>query len=767
MSHELMITSAPRGLQPGSMGFCTVAMTPHLPSVLQQRLETLSSYRHVYPPMDARAKNNPVCFQHLRLQVGGKSYSVLSRIGDTGLDYTERSNKFGHHLALSPAERSSEGPAATMLHPKTFLTAWKGEPRELEPQRSLAAASIPPGVARQWKAATGDSGWAGVLAEMYLENQKDPIYVEYPAGTEVLPLFAEAVVLLPEEERWEVTFSTYFQGLPPELTCHWRGVVKDSPEAKQARSRNARIIPIQPGSSAPHGGTLAAWARTGAKPAVSEITPFLEDSDLTPLGFKSERKGSRPASGQPFELKRSNQAKASFQSKSPVSQGRSFSVMSLLLGLLLGFLLSVLVGLGLWFANRTDPSLEVARDQKLQNDEAKTKELQKELDDEKAKRAVLDKAMSTAQSNLEGQEKKAKQLETEVKGLSDKVVKFTEENKKLKDESSIALAKINELVAQAQAKDEASKTAIKPSSKEAVYYDFSKVEASTPIVLADPVFDASEWKSIKLLRSPDFLIELKDKKTENGIMFYKETTAAGASDQNIFEITGIGTNKLTASFYVDQKDETLQLLKNSIIELETTKNGSFYLTAIHPVVITGTIPYVIDKIKNESEYPSYKNPKPPFSKIHHIAILPGQQRSSVVSCLSSLLKTKGNEMRIDISTDVSDNDYYYNSVTVKPSDQKLTLYDPIVAIEIKYHGRKSSMKFETDELEAQYNKMVDASKLDKVTIKALALTLKMHGVDVLIWRMAQKPNVFAPGAANPGAPNPGIRPVTRTIDGAK
>ena len=34
MSHELVYTSAPRGLKPGSKGFCTVACTADLPESL-------------------------------------------------------------------------------------------------------------------------------------------------------------------------------------------------------------------------------------------------------------------------------------------------------------------------------------------------------------------------------------------------------------------------------------------------------------------------------------------------------------------------------------------------------------------------------------------------------------------------------------------------------------------------------------------------------------------------------------------------------------
>ena len=45
-----------------------------------------------------------------------------------------------------------------------------------------------------------------------------------------LPLLAESLALLPPDRRWTVTFSTYFNKLPPGVECQWRCVVDGSPE---------------------------------------------------------------------------------------------------------------------------------------------------------------------------------------------------------------------------------------------------------------------------------------------------------------------------------------------------------------------------------------------------------------------------------------------------------------------------------------------------------------------------------------------------------
>ena len=110
MSQELIYTSAPRGLKPGSQGFCTVVSTQGISASLAQRLEALSGYRHVFPPPDPNARLNPVLFSHLVFSVAGRRCHVLSRVCDAGLDHTQRTNKFAHHVVLDPAEARAGRP---------------------------------------------------------------------------------------------------------------------------------------------------------------------------------------------------------------------------------------------------------------------------------------------------------------------------------------------------------------------------------------------------------------------------------------------------------------------------------------------------------------------------------------------------------------------------------------------------------------------------------------------------------------------------------
>ena len=89
MSHELFYTSVPRGLKPGTKGFCTVAVTRGLPGLLADRLEALSAYRPLFPAGSPQAAQNPVSWAHWRVSISGQTYCVLSRVCFAGLAHKD------------------------------------------------------------------------------------------------------------------------------------------------------------------------------------------------------------------------------------------------------------------------------------------------------------------------------------------------------------------------------------------------------------------------------------------------------------------------------------------------------------------------------------------------------------------------------------------------------------------------------------------------------------------------------------------------------
>lgn len=307
MSYELMYTSVPKGLLPGSVGYCTVAITQGCPNVIREKLENLSSYRHVFSPFDAQAHHNPVWLQHVHIQIGGKPYSVLSSIVDAGLDYSNRTNKFAHHVAMPLGDCPMGNPAWALQQPRFLERKWEGEPRQLSVGRQPTPGGTTPAVAQAWKRKTGDAGWAGVLAEAFLKQPTVPQYVIFDLGDQLLPLFQEAIALLPKDKQWQVTFSTFYLGLSSDVQCLWRGVLRDSPEAQQAKARKQSIIDLAHAGTAPD-TPWAIFARTGepVKPAAAKaaspssapfkLAPPLEEAiEPLPLNDEDEVPTLRPA----------------------------------------------------------------------------------------------------------------------------------------------------------------------------------------------------------------------------------------------------------------------------------------------------------------------------------------------------------------------------------------------------------------------------------------------------------------------------------------
>ncbi|MDB5300681.1 MAG: hypothetical protein JWO87_2344 [Phycisphaerales bacterium] len=265
MSQELLNTSAPRGVKPGSTGFCTVGITAGMSPVVEERLTLLSGYRWLVPPGEGNADKNPVAWAHWRLGVSGRTLSVLSRVCDAGFDYSRRSNRLAHHVILDPSEQAPAGPAWLMNMPGLMRDRWTGEPQVFAAGPDIPQADSGARVCKAWESATGDAGWAGVLAEAFAQDPARVAYIVYAPGVQMLPLIDEALALLPPAVRWQVTFSTYFTDLPAGMACAWRCCVAGTHAATEAHRNAASCLVIyltRPLSAAPDGPYVRA-ARTG------------------------------------------------------------------------------------------------------------------------------------------------------------------------------------------------------------------------------------------------------------------------------------------------------------------------------------------------------------------------------------------------------------------------------------------------------------------------------------------------------------------------
>jgi len=257
---ELIVTSAPRGLQAGRSGFTTVMRTKGIHPDLASRLEAASGYRHTYPQGDPR---NPVVFSFTNIPSAAGDGWVLSRIGDAGTDYTGRSNKIAHHIALKPDDirrLAASDPASVLGALATgggFKTVWKGDPTESTTVPALPMPPSQPAVCERWRAAAGDPGWAGVLVERALK--KETTWIIAPPETDILGLFAEALALLSPSQRWQIPFTTFSLN---RNEGRWLATVPGTPEAEAARSQpRALVIDLTKPSTPPIAGPYVQAAR--------------------------------------------------------------------------------------------------------------------------------------------------------------------------------------------------------------------------------------------------------------------------------------------------------------------------------------------------------------------------------------------------------------------------------------------------------------------------------------------------------------------------
>lgn len=239
MTEELVFTSARRGLQVGKSGFCTVASTPGMAANLARFLESLSGYRHLSLPGTPAAEDNPVVFSHLRSKIGGRHYSVVSRIADAGFDYSNRSNKLAHHFAFADTQSLGYGPASLLSTPENFYTSWDSDARKLKP-RIPSVNAVQPQPCTTWQQTVGDAGIAADVIEAIRDRRQ--VYLIVNPDVPALALVREAVSLLPPDKQWHITFSTFFTKLPPNVACDIRCIMADSPEVGPARRSKSNLV---------------------------------------------------------------------------------------------------------------------------------------------------------------------------------------------------------------------------------------------------------------------------------------------------------------------------------------------------------------------------------------------------------------------------------------------------------------------------------------------------------------------------------------------
>jgi hypothetical protein len=271
MAQELLLTYAPSGLKTGTSGFCTVAVTQGTPTPIVDTLELLSGYELPLTQEGAPLAVDPLppLYAHYLPVTGALNRHFLTcvRIVDNNTP-SKRPNKLARHLVMDPAEELAPGPAWVLRHANVFDQPWNGQVRIIPDPLELATGANPPRFCQAWQFAGNDPGWAGVLIEQFLLDASKPIYVVYSPGTNPLELIDEALSLMTPEDRWRVTFSTYFTRPLEGVQCCWRFVLDGTGAAHKARSfrpMGYTVIDLAMGPEGRPKGKYADLARNSPK----------------------------------------------------------------------------------------------------------------------------------------------------------------------------------------------------------------------------------------------------------------------------------------------------------------------------------------------------------------------------------------------------------------------------------------------------------------------------------------------------------------------
>lgn len=273
MVGEMIHTSVPRGVRPGSRGFCTAAVTIGLPPNLIDRLEALSGYRDWLEKSSGTPK--PAALSHIHLRIGGAIEHIVSRVAPAPNDYTGRANKIAHHRIFDPMTRPPGGPAWLLRQPGLFRESYDTEPALLEPM-APPSGEPPTMPCRRWEELTSDAGWAGQILERWLSSAQ-PLYLLYPPRLDALGLVEEMLALVPPADRWKLTFSTVYSGeTPSDVSCQLRMLPLCDLSQRFAKTvDSSTVVRLDELRGQAGANEFAQCARTGQRirPAVTERRP--------------------------------------------------------------------------------------------------------------------------------------------------------------------------------------------------------------------------------------------------------------------------------------------------------------------------------------------------------------------------------------------------------------------------------------------------------------------------------------------------------------
>lgn len=307
MPYQLLYTSVPTGLRPGTSGYTTAAHTEGMPGELVSALESKSGYDHLAAKDASFNGVNPIISRFEILQLNCGTFFVMSRLQDSGADHTGRTNYLAQHLVIDTTDlmglqmNPEINPASILalgLNPPAQAdgTIWRpAGPVKTEHLAPMDTQSFIQRV-QQLGGAVNLSGGAAYWRECNLSPAQAPALLEggrqtkcclsYKPGYEahLLRLISETLRISIErenptngqkrspQEAWRYPFSVFVQSGGSHQEFVWCGFA--GPAQQEAVAAGNQMVDLF-GGQMPQStdARLSSFAETGAEPYVEPPAP--------------------------------------------------------------------------------------------------------------------------------------------------------------------------------------------------------------------------------------------------------------------------------------------------------------------------------------------------------------------------------------------------------------------------------------------------------------------------------------------------------------
>lgn len=251
--YELIYSSSSENFLSEDPCLVPVAWTEGMPGTFISIVDAMMEYIEAAVSYLAEVPDRNAIYLKRKVFLGEKKFCLLIKIFFIGTDHCGKNQILIHHFFFDSHDKEFAASGASftfMLDDNNFLESWDCKASLLSPfiaRHKMLSNNI----ALQWQSLAGDAGWAGVIAEKFLENSSEPFFVECPDEVPayiIAELIAEVARLIPHSKHFEFTYNSLFLQEKQNWDCFLRFCPVNSTPIKELKEKKSEnfISFIQP-----------------------------------------------------------------------------------------------------------------------------------------------------------------------------------------------------------------------------------------------------------------------------------------------------------------------------------------------------------------------------------------------------------------------------------------------------------------------------------------------------------------------------------------